>query len=217
MIWVPKARSDQVITHRIELQETERATLEAALAGRFVTNSVGALGSVFSGIGAALVPFSGAFTALTALWIADKSFDELKVLAEAVRDEAVEHFFPQLGNAEEQYSFIVGWLEAQHSNNGYNSVMSNSYEVTDHLESEGAYPFLITRFREFINWVSQLYQDRHSTDPDPLAPNPGGRRWHDFISQPPQRRWLGFYPLTAYAQEIKEATYRQMDPLGIFT
>lgn len=211
----PKARSTQVITHRIELQETERATLEAALAGRFLTNSVSAVGSVFSGIGSALAPFSGALTALTALWIADKSFDEVKALTKALSEKAVDVFMPQLGNAEEQYSFIVGWLEAQHSNNGYNSVMSNSYEVTDHLDREGAYPFLIVRFRDFIKQVKQLYSDRHATDPDPLAPNPGGRRWAEFISEPPQRRWLSFYPLSAYGNDIKEAMKQY--PFRIFS
>jgi len=74
---MPKAKPTQVIVHRIELQETERATLEAALAGRFVTNAVSGAGAVLSGIGAALAPFTGAISALAVLWIADRSLDEI--------------------------------------------------------------------------------------------------------------------------------------------
>ena len=74
---MPKAKPDKVIVHRIELQETERATLEAALAGRFVTNAAQAGASLLSGIGAALSPFSGVLSTLAALWIADKSIEEI--------------------------------------------------------------------------------------------------------------------------------------------
>lgn len=69
--------------HRLELQETERAALEAALAGRFVTNAVSAAGSVFSGIGNMLTPFAGALTAIAGVWLADKTLDEV---LDAVKD-----------------------------------------------------------------------------------------------------------------------------------
>ena len=212
----PKARSTQVITHRIELQETERATLEAALAGRFVTNSVGALGSVFSGIGSALAPFSGAFTALTALWIADKTFDEIKEIAGNLKDKAVEVLFPQLGTAQEMYSFIVGWLQAQHGNGGYSAIMANDYEVTEHLTEQGAYPFLINAFREFMRHIRTLYSARHlPAGADPLEENPGGRAWHNFIQTSPSKWWISFYTVQAYAQDIyrhEKATHG----LGVF-
>ena len=40
---MPKAKADQVVTHRIELQETERATLEAFLIGKTLTNAMSAI------------------------------------------------------------------------------------------------------------------------------------------------------------------------------
>ena len=70
-----KAKPTQVIVHRIELQETERAALEAALAGKFVTNGVSAAWSVLTGIGTFLAPFGGVLTALFALWAVDKTWD----------------------------------------------------------------------------------------------------------------------------------------------
>ena len=74
---MPKAKPTQIIVHRIELQQSDRDTLEAALAGRFVTNAVGSVGSVLSGLGAALSPFGGALTAIATAWLADKALDEV--------------------------------------------------------------------------------------------------------------------------------------------
>ena len=89
---MPKSKPDIVHSVRIELQETERATLEAALAGRFVTNSAMAAGNLLKGVGAALAPFSGALTALAAVWIADRTIEEI---AEAIKEtkEIVEEQF----------------------------------------------------------------------------------------------------------------------------
>ena len=75
---MPKATPDQVIVHRLELQQTERDALEAALAGRFVTNAVSGLGDVLTGFGNLLKPFEGVLTAIGALWIADRTLDEIK-------------------------------------------------------------------------------------------------------------------------------------------
>ncbi len=187
---MPKARSDQVITHRIELQETERATLEAALAGRFVTNSITAVGSVFAGIGSALAPFGGTFTALTALWIADRTFDEIKELTSTVAEKAVDYIFPQLGDAQSMYQFVCSWLE---SKDGYRDILRRDYEVTDYLVENDAIPALVTRFRAFRTMIQN-------------ALDQGGEARHHIESMSPVKLWISFYPINAYANDVKEAT-----------
>lgn len=129
---MPKAKPSLqggVIVHRIELQETERATLEAALAGRFVTNTVSAVGGVLSGIGSALAPFSGAISALAALWIADRSWDQIK---EKVLDPIVESIQrPHLERYAGDYEMISAWLNAAYAHDdwGFLQVDNSSREA----------------------------------------------------------------------------------------
>lgn len=118
---MPKARPDQVIVHRLELQSTERDALEAALAGRFVTNGIGALGTLARGIGAALTPFSGAITALATLWIADRTIDEIKESVQQMKKTA-ELLHTSAKEANSIYEQTVAWLDANYANNGYKSL-----------------------------------------------------------------------------------------------
>jgi len=138
---MPKAKPDQVIVHRIELQETERATLEAALAGRFVTNAAMAGGNLLKGVGAALAPFTGALTALTALWIADRSIEEI---AEAIQEtkEHVELFYNSFEQANGTYADHVVWLNVNYANSGFDKlpVSPNPAELsTDQWDSWAAH------------------------------------------------------------------------------
>lgn len=68
---MPKAKPDSVQSIRIELQETERAALEASLAA-------GGIANLLHGIGAVLLPFQGAITAFAAAWLAGELADEVK-------------------------------------------------------------------------------------------------------------------------------------------
>lgn len=68
---MPKAKPDSVQSIRIELQETERAALEASL-------MAGGLSNILHGLGAVLLPFQGAITALVAAWLAGEIVDEVK-------------------------------------------------------------------------------------------------------------------------------------------
>ena len=118
-----KSKPTQVIVHRIELQETERATLEAALAGRFVTNSVSAAGSVFTGIGNLLAPFGGALTAIAALWIADKSIDEILDAAKTAGEKQKkknEATYADSGIRDLDY--FGAWLEATMNSGGWDAL-----------------------------------------------------------------------------------------------
>ena len=116
---MPKAKPTQVILHRLELQETERATIEAALAGKFVTNVVGAAGSVFTGIGNMLAPFSGALTAIAAAYIAEKGIsglmDAAKDLGEAQKQDNLDSYTDS-GIARMDY--FGAMIEAAYENNG---------------------------------------------------------------------------------------------------
>ena len=117
---MPKRKPTQVITHRIELQETERAALEAALAGRFVTNAVSALGSVFSGVGSVLAPFAGTFTALAAVWIGDRAIDEIiETVADAgeqVKENVQDTYTPHGIRVIESISM---WLRSIYTEHGW--------------------------------------------------------------------------------------------------
>ena len=116
-----KSKPTQVIVHRIELQETERATLEAALAGRFVTNAATAAGSVFTGLGNLLTPFGGALTAIATLWIADRSIEEIKeAITEAT--DAAKLLYDSAEQATNTYSSTVAWLNANYANSGFDKL-----------------------------------------------------------------------------------------------
>lgn len=120
---MPKSKPTQTIVHRIELQETERAALEAALAGRFVTNAVSAAGSVLSGFGNMLVPFSGALTAIAGLWIADRTVEEvienIRDKGEQVKQEREESYHEK-GNLNMQR--FNAWLIATYETGGWDAI-----------------------------------------------------------------------------------------------
>ena len=185
-----KRKPDQVITHRIELQETERATLEAALAGRFVTNAIGSVGAVFPGIGAALSPFSGVLTALGALWIADRSIDEIKETLEKVTESAVDFLWPRLDDSQDMYMVIPSWLHAQSS---WHRALAQGGELRENLAEQNAWPFLQNKVREFFNHAQSLM-------------DAGGRQWAEYSSEPAAIRWTQFYSTKAYLNDIKNYT-----------
>ena len=188
---MPKAKPTQVIVHRIELQETERATLEAALAGRFVTNGVSAIGSVFSGLGAALAPFSGVLTALGALWIADRTLGEIQEIAEKAIETATDYIFPQMKTAQDMYMFIPGWLSSH--NNHWGKMCSKSYEVDDYLREHKAYYFLFLRWKDFIAAMKTRYQA-------------GGKDRVELERLDMAKHWISFYPTNSYLNDIKSNT-----------
>lgn len=74
-------------------------------------------GNLLKGVGAALAPFSGVLTALAAVWIADKTWDELK---DKVLDPIVDVLQkPLLEKYAGDYSMIVAWLRAQYATSGW--------------------------------------------------------------------------------------------------
>ena len=110
---MPKAKPDQVIVHRIELQQSERDAMEAALAGRFVTNGISAIGNVLGGLGAALVPFSGVLTALAGLWIAERTFEEVVESAKTIKETGkdIEDWISP-SKTKETFQYIVAYMQS---------------------------------------------------------------------------------------------------------
>jgi hypothetical protein len=175
---MPKAKPTQVIVHRIELQETERATLEAALAGNFVTNAVSAAGSVFSGIGQALAPFSGVLTAIGAAYIAEKGISEIVEAAKVVK-ENIPTFDPR--NQNDAYTFLISFLQA---NPDWDKLGGKLSQLKKDLEKMKASPLLLLKLQQ---WSKYVISQKNQT---------GG--WPNYS---PAKSFLGFYSPKEFAQD----------------
>ena len=143
---MPKAKADSVQSLRIELQETERAALEASL-------TAGGISNVLQGIGAALLPFQGAFTALAVAFLADEIGDEAKKFLDKyavnpIRDELT-------AGAQEQYQTITAYL--------YPLSWPIDYEAAgrfkkgpDGKKTDLPTKFMRQRFQAFMNQTQQV-------------------------------------------------------------
>jgi len=67
---MPKAKPDQVIVHRFELQTKEREALEMVAASTTIRN-------IGQGVGSALLPFSHVISALAAAYIAKEGVEKI--------------------------------------------------------------------------------------------------------------------------------------------
>ena len=138
---MPKAKPSQVIVHRIELQQSERDAMEAALAGRFLTNAVGSLGSVLSGFGAFLTPFSGAIAAIATAIIAEKGIKAVIADAKVVKDAYDNILGPEgsLQTGTDLYTEFVAWITATYASSGYTNLdkkqrSTNGKALADQLD-----------------------------------------------------------------------------------
>ena len=173
---MPKAKPTQVIVHRIELQETERATLEAALAGNFVTNAVSAAGSVFSGIGQALAPFSGVLTAIGAAYIAEKGVSGIIDAAKVVK-ENIPTYDPQ--NQSDAYAFLMSFLQA---NPEWDKLGGKLSQLKTDLEKMKASPLLILKLQQ---WMKAVTMTRRTSNSWP--------------NDSPAKSFVGFYSAQEFA------------------
>ena len=175
---MPKAKPDQVIVHRIELQETERATLEAALAGNFVTNVVGAAGCVLSGFGQALAPFSGVLTAIGAAYIAEKGISGAIASIETVA-EAADIFNPKTqSNA---YEYICEFLRA---NPEWDKLGGKLGKLRYDLVNMNASPILKLKLQD---WSKYIIATKNQTG--------------NWPSQQPVKTWIQFYPPNEFVKD----------------
>ncbi len=149
---MPKAKPSQIIVHRVELQETERAALEAALAGRFVTNAVSAAGSVLTGLGNALTPFAGVLTAIGAAYIAEKGISSVVDAAKTIKD-TIPMFDPR--NQSSAYEYLVNYLRA---NPEWDTLGSKLGQLAYDLRGQKASPLLLLKLQQWGKTVSSEYR-----------------------------------------------------------
>ena len=177
-----------MIVHRLELQQTERDAFEAALAGRFVTNAVSAAGSVLSGIGTMLVPFSGALTAIAGLWIAEKGASALIDAAETTI-EASDKITDFLNPSKQQdaYQYICAFLAACSGWDGdENSLQKKGGQIVLDLKEMNANPILLAKYQGWAKTVKFKFQKDGVWPP----------------MTPPQS-WKSYYPPGSYLNDIK--------------
>jgi hypothetical protein len=179
---MPKAKPDQVIVHRLELQQSERDAMEAALAGRFVTNGISAVGTVLGGLGAALVPFSGAITALAALWIADRTIEEVVESVKEVKkagEDIVEWVSPS--KTQQTFQYIVSFMQAC---NGWDELRERGSELIQHLDDVNASPVLKNKLYAFIKHAKMTHRTTG--------------QWPPYT---PAKAWIQFYTPQEYYRD----------------
>lgn len=209
---MPKAKSDQVITHRIELQNTERELLENAVlanaAGKALSGVAMAMGTAIAGLGQMIAPAMGA---LTAWYIADKTLDEIKEIGERQKAEAEENLAESYEGA---YGAIVAWLNAR-----------SLFEVCQEARDAGVIDFTWTPANknkflpevvDDLNYGNPVHQMIFGTElaraGDPKIPNWFAAIIAEFIRtycnnpQPLPRNRLGelfvaFYPLERFGSD----------------
>jgi hypothetical protein len=84
----PKAKSDQVITHRFELQTKEREALDMIAASTAVKN-------VGEGVGAVIAPFGEVLSVVVGAWIAKEGFEKMLEQWSGIQAEAKTRFESQ--------------------------------------------------------------------------------------------------------------------------
>jgi hypothetical protein len=185
---MPKAKPSQVIVHRLELQTTEREALEAALAGNFLTNAVSAAGSVLTGLGAVLAPFSGALTAIAGLWIAEKGATALIDAAENTAEQASKIAdFLNPSKQQDAYQYVCVYLAACSGWEGdENSFQKKGGKVIQDLKEMNANPILLAKYQGWAKTVNFERQKNGSWPP----------------MTPPQS-WKSYYSPTQYLNDLK--------------
>jgi hypothetical protein len=187
---MPKAKPTQVIVHRIELQQSERDAMEAALAGQFVTNAVSAAGSVLSGIGTALVPFAGVLTAIGAAYIAEKGISEvIEKVKEAQENVGTVSDWFSPSTQQDAYTYICTYLQA----NTWDT-MSPS-DLNKDIEKMNAHPVLKIKL---TSWLKLVKQKRAQTGSWP--------------SVTPFQSWKSYYPPATYAKDVATSTLDAFNP-----
>ena len=159
-----------MIVHRLELQETERAALEAALAGNFVTNAVSAAGNVLTGFGNMLAPFTGVLTAIGAAYIAEKGLTGMVATIDKVK-ETIPLYNPK--NQASTYEYLVSFLQA---NPDWDSLGSKLGGLRSTLEEMKASPILLTKL---LQWTKTIQYAKAKNGSWPPAS--------------PAKHWISFY------------------------
>jgi hypothetical protein len=185
---MPKAKPTQVIVHRLELQQTERDTLEVALAGRFLTNAVSAVGSVFTGVGHMLAPFGGVLTTIAGLWVAEKGATALIEAAEDTVEEGSKIAdFLNPSKQQDAYQYVCAFLDACSGWDGdENSFEKKGGKVVLDLKEMNANPILLAKYQGWSKTVKFNFLKEGS-----------------WPTMPPSHSWKSYYSPSQYLTDLK--------------
>ena len=137
---MPKAKPSfngkpAVISHRIELQETERDVLKTYLAVNSATNAVRAVGTL-------IAPFTGLLAAAGAAYLAAYTVEEISENADAAISQTQQYY---ARNATEKYQEFTAILQTK-TWDDFKPEPANVDRVRE----------LVTQIRDFIDSISHL-------------------------------------------------------------
>ena len=184
---MPKAKSDQVITHRIELQNTERELIETAIlvngASRSIVGIAQGVGAAVAGIGQMIAPAMGA---LAAWYIADKTIDEIRELGERQKSQMEQNLAESY---EGTYGSIVAWMTATYQTGGYGGfcdVVRGSGSLAFRWEEKNKTTFL-PELVDDLNYGNpvhvMIFGDEIASAGEPKIPNWFAARIAEFLRQ----------------------------------
>ena len=190
---MPKAKPTQVIVHRIELQQSEREALESALIGKFATNAVSSAGHVLTGIGNLLVPFTGVLTALSALWIGDRTLEAVREDGERRKRENERSYE---GDGADVLSMVSTYLITRYAESGWNSAPPAGgfyggfvYWYREYVDNTGSDRVVITKWfgNRVLSPFLRLLDQRMMSDATP--------------TQTPAEMWDEWYNTEQYGKD----------------
>lgn len=114
-----KARPDQTIAFRVELQQHERESLDNFLIGKTATNAVAAVGTL-------LTPFATAFGAIAAAWIAKEGVERFNEWWQQYYLDAGERAAAPAAGELQFYKMTIAYIGASGSAVDLGKSISNS-------------------------------------------------------------------------------------------
>lgn len=105
---MPKSKPDQVVVHRIELQQHERETIDAFLIGKTATNALSAIGAIIGGLGPAI-------GAIVAAYIAKEGIDKFNETWQNFYRRAGDKVVEPYRKETDYYRAVTAFLMAQSS------------------------------------------------------------------------------------------------------
>lgn len=148
---------------------------ETIIAGQTANNLLSGAGAVLSGIGSVLAPFAGTLTAIGAIWLADRTFDEIKEDLKAVKETADEY-----GITENPFTTPSGNLYQQFATYLQTVTWDDKWDLQWLMEqSPKGFLAFNKRVSYFVNVIRK-------------NPPPGSS---------PAQAWISYYPASQFGQD----------------
>lgn len=185
---MPKRKPDTVISHRIELQETERDLLRAYVVGNTA-------GSVLNGVGAMIAPLAPVFGAAATVWLTLYTADEIKEFLDegvipSVRSELADD---QVRQYQEFTAYLQGksWDDFRGQAIGPTATEINALSLKFHEEHPALYTSNQAASRPLRDRMSAFLINFNGTS------ETGEINIQQAITQSwsPAEAWSNFYPI----------------------